>query len=486
MADVAGNLSVVADARGSESRSSLPRTFILLNDLSGVGPGSGESSEVVVEPASPLPDRISAGREETASGSGGESLPYPTLAPVVFFYLKQTTRPRSWCLKMVCNPYPFIYEIGDFTTSMLVILLNCVTLGMFHPCEDSNCDSERCRILQVRSHFMIKHVLQYHLMLEYSLNLQNVSFSAVRTVRVLRPLRAINRVPSMRILVTLLLDTLPMLGNVLLLCFFVFFIFGIVGVQLWAGLLRNRFTLKMLPYCLCSYYHTENDDESPFICSQRRDNGMRDCSSVPKLYEGILQCDLDMDSYNSTDNTTCVNWNQYYTKCSAGPFNPFKGAINFDNICFAWIAIFQVITLEGWVDIMYFVMDAHSFYNFIYFILLIIIGSFFMINLCLVVIATQFSETKQRESQLMKEQRVRFMSNASTLASVSEPGSCYDELLKYLSWYNVFISLHPHQDPWQHCLNVLELLEARARDPDEKCIQQSILDETKVFLHLEE
>ena len=33
----------------------------------------------------------------------------------------------------------------------------------------------------------------------------------------------------------LLLDTLPMLGNVLLLCFFVFFIFGIVGVQLWAG-----------------------------------------------------------------------------------------------------------------------------------------------------------------------------------------------------------------------------------------------------------
>lgn len=33
-------------------------------------------------------------------------------------------------------------------------------------------------------------------MLEYSLDLQNVSFSAVRTVRVLRPLRAINRVPS--------------------------------------------------------------------------------------------------------------------------------------------------------------------------------------------------------------------------------------------------------------------------------------------------
>ncbi len=55
-----------------------------------------------------------------------------------------------------------------------------------------------------------------------------------------------------------------------------------------------------------------------------------------------------------------------------------------------------------------------------------------MINLCLVVIATQFSETKQRENQLMQEQRARFRSNESTLASLAEPGSCYEEMLKYL------------------------------------------------------
>ncbi|NXH09836.1 CAC1G protein, partial [Bucco capensis] len=351
--------------------------------------------------------------------------------------------------------------------SMLVILLNCVTLGMFHPCEDIACDSPRCRILQSFDDFIfaffavemiVKMIalgifgkkcylgdtwnrLDFFIviagMLEYSLDLQNVSFSAVRTVRVLRPLRAINRVPSMRILVTLLLDTLPMLGNVLLLCFFVFFIFGIVGVQLWAGLLRNRCFLPenfSIPYTvdLERYYQTENEDENPFICSQPRENGMRYCRSIPTRREEGLECTLDYYSYNDTTNTSCVNWNQYYTNCSAGEHNPFKGAINFDNIGYAWIAIFQVITLEGWVDIMYFVMDAHSFYNFIYFILLIIVGSFFMINLCLVVIATQFSETKQRESQLMKEQRVRYLSNGSTLASFSEPGSCYDELLKYL------------------------------------------------------
>ncbi|KAM6176049.1 voltage-dependent T-type calcium channel subunit alpha-1G isoform 20-T20 [Erethizon dorsatum] len=440
------------DGAGAEE-SGQPRSALRLNDLSGAGvrPGPG-----------------SAEKDPGSADSEAEGLPYPALAPVVFFYLSQDSRPRSWCLRTVSvslTPDTWFERI-----SMLVILLNCVTLGMFRPCEDIACDSQRCRILQAFDDFIfaffavemvVKMValgifgkkcylgdtwnrLDFFIviagMLEYSLDLQNVSFSAVRTVRVLRPLRAINRVPSMRILVTLLLDTLPMLGNVLLLCFFVFFIFGIVGVQLWAGLLRNRCFLPenfSLPLSvdLEPYYQTENEDESPFICSQPRENGMRSCRSVPTLRGeggGGLPCGLDYKAYNSSSNTTCVNWNQYYTNCSAGEHNPFKGAINFDNIGYAWIAIFQVITLEGWVDIMYFVMDAHSFYNFIYFILLIIVGSFFMINLCLVVIATQFSETKQRESQLMREQRVRFLSNASTLASFSEPGSCYEELLKYL------------------------------------------------------
>ena len=58
-----------------------------------------------------------------------------------------------------------------------------------------------------------------------------------------------------------------------------------------------------------------------------------------------------------------------------------------------------------------------------------------MINLCLVVIATQFSETKQREHALMKsEQRARQLhQSASTLASDSQPGSCYEEIIRYLA-----------------------------------------------------
>uniref|UniRef100_A0A8C4UU40 Uncharacterized protein n=1 Tax=Falco tinnunculus TaxID=100819 RepID=A0A8C4UU40_FALTI len=57
----------------------------------GSGPGSSPGRD-------PPPDLAS---EE------GEQVPYPALAPTAFFCLKQTTRPRSWCLRLVCNPYPF-------------------------------------------------------------------------------------------------------------------------------------------------------------------------------------------------------------------------------------------------------------------------------------------------------------------------------------------------------------------------------------------
>lgn len=35
----------------------------------------------------------------------------------------------------------------------------------------------------------------------------------------------------------------------------------------------------------------------------------------------------------------------------------------------------QVITLEGWSDIMYFVQDAHGLWNWIYFVILIVVST---------------------------------------------------------------------------------------------------------------
>lgn len=36
-----------------------------------------------------------------------EALPYPGFIPISMKYLDQTTKPRSWCLAMITNPYPF-------------------------------------------------------------------------------------------------------------------------------------------------------------------------------------------------------------------------------------------------------------------------------------------------------------------------------------------------------------------------------------------
>uniref|UniRef100_H3D515 Calcium voltage-gated channel subunit alpha1 I n=1 Tax=Tetraodon nigroviridis TaxID=99883 RepID=H3D515_TETNG len=346
--------------------------------------------------------------------------------------------------------------------SIMVILLNCVTLGMYQPCENIDCASDHCQVLQAFDAFIyiffalemvVKMValgifgrrcylgdtwnrLDFFIvmagMVEYSLDLQNINLSAIRTVRVLRPLKAINRVPSFALYI-LYIHTHSLI--LLFLLFFSLNSFGLIHKFKWAKAAQTACFIGQSGMTLPPpYYQPEEDDERPFICSLPSDNGIMSCSDVPARREGGRTQALGLSPEplaNGSAEATglCINWNQYYTRCHTGSTNPHKGAISFDNIVYAWIVIFQVITLEGWVEIMYYVMDAHSFYNFIYFILLIIIGSFFMINLCLVVIATQFSETKQREHQLMQEQRAQCLSS-STLASMAEPGDCYEEIFQ--------------------------------------------------------
>ncbi len=96
------------------------------------------------------------------------------------------------------------------------------------------------------------------------------------------------------------------------------------------------------------YYMNEEGEDNPFICSSNKDNGMLPCSKVPPLMEGV-ECTLNASplghaysGLDGTGNSSCFNWNQYYTECKPGELNPHKGAVNFDNIGYAWIAIFQV------------------------------------------------------------------------------------------------------------------------------------------------
>ncbi|XP_070508041.1 voltage-dependent T-type calcium channel subunit alpha-1G isoform X8 [Chironomus tepperi] len=456
--DTGDNISYYGVPLSGHKRSSLNGTNGRRRSHSHKSSISSSSSDVSSRSGS----STCSGDDTTSTSSGQPNLPYPGFVEFSFRYLSQEARPRNWCLQLITNPW---FE----RISMLVILLNCITLGMFQPCVDDKCEKNRCKILQIFddvifAFFSLEMTIKMIAMggwgrgtyladswnrldffivmsgaLEYFLQVENLNLTAIRTIRVLRPLRAINRIPSMRILVMLLLDTLPMLGNVLLLCFFVFFIFGIIGVQLWEGILRQRCVLQLPDGVIkpdISFYY-EFSKEQDYICSKPEDSGMHLCSNLPPYRIGPLVCNTSAVPYshNTPSSSSCVNWNQYYTNCTQLGGNPFQGTISFDNIGLAWVAIFLVISLEGWTDIMYYVQDAHSFWDWIYFVLLIVIGSFFMINLCLVVIATQFSETKKREMERMRQERARFTSS-STLASStnnSEPTTCYAEIVKYIA-----------------------------------------------------
>ena len=78
------------------------------------------------------------------------------------------------------------------------------------------------------------------------------------------------------------------------------------------------------------------------------------CDGTIDLYNGTDMLEENKDRMysmthpNGSTYETCINWNQYYTECRAGPENPFKGAISFDNIGYAWIAIFQDRFLLKW------------------------------------------------------------------------------------------------------------------------------------------
>ncbi len=105
--------------------------------------------------------------------------------------------------------------------------------------------------------------------------------------------------------------------------------------------------------------------------------GLHTCNDLPPLrskHNHDCTYDAAFASENLSNETHCINWNKYYTNCRAGEKNPFQGAISFDNIGLAWVAIFLVISLEGWTDIMYYVQDAHSFWDWIYFVLLIVVS----------------------------------------------------------------------------------------------------------------
>ena len=219
------------------------------------------------------------------------------------------------------------------------------------------------------------------------------NYSGIRTVRILRPLRTITGVKGMRQLVVTLLRSLPMLFDVLILVFFAFFIFGIIGVQLFMSKTSQRCAILGNPASGCE------------SCGLQDDAGYTGCATscvIPAAPTWVYQGGEDGDVLCSGP-----RWNSYPDRGDAGGGNacpagqycvqqrkqdlPNFGFSNFDNIAWAWLTIFQCISMEGWTNIMYMVMDTTSTWTWPYFVVLIVFGSFFAVNLALAVLYVYFT-----------------------------------------------------------------------------------------------
>lgn len=55
------------------------------------------------------------------------------------------------------------------------------------------------------------------------------------------------------------------------------------------------------------------------------------------------------------------------------------GYFHFDNIGVASLSIFRVLTLEGWTPVMYTYLDCSGIVSGIFFPLVVVVGSFFML-----------------------------------------------------------------------------------------------------------
>ncbi|KAM9322783.1 voltage-dependent N-type calcium channel subunit alpha-1B [Pholidichthys leucotaenia] len=174
----------------------------------------------------------------------------------------------------------------------------------------------------------------------------------LRAVRVLRPLKLVSGIPSLQVVLKSIMKAMVPLLQIGLLLFFAIVMFAIIGVEFYMG-----------------KFHT--------TCF-RIDTGER-AADWP--------CGLEPPARICPNGTMC---REYWT-------GPSFGITNFDNILFAVLTVFQCITMEGWVEILYSTNDVvGNTWNWLYFIPLIIIGSFFMLNLVLGVLSGEFAKERER------------------------------------------------------------------------------------------
>eukprot|EP00439_Symbiodinium_sp_Y106_P087391 s8_g49.t1 len=208
----------------------------------------------------------------------------------------------------------------------------------------------------------------------------------LRMFRILRPLRSLNAVPQMKVLVNTVLSSIPRLGNVSIMAAFLFVSFGIVGVSLFGGVFHRGCHTIPKPVLVGS-----NGTECwswPFTGEERLCGGHYLCEDGPGGSTGF--CGGHEQDTEKALRPVFDGGRQGFPWCEgSAPFKVFPESewICFDHMGSALITIFQCMTLEGWTDVMYRIQDGHGMVvATVYFFLLIPVTSFFLLNVALAVV----------------------------------------------------------------------------------------------------
>ncbi|XP_070695947.1 voltage-dependent L-type calcium channel subunit alpha-1D [Pempheris klunzingeri] len=216
---------------------------------------------------------------------------------------------------------------------------------------------------------------------------------ALRAFRVLRPLRLVSGVPSLQVVLNSIIKAMVPLLHIALLVLFVIIIYAIIGLELFIG--------KM--HATCYVIQTGAlAEEEPTPCAVSGHG--RHC-----LLNG--------------------------TVCRESWQGPNNGITNFDNFLFAMLTVFQCITMEGWTDVLYWMNDAMGFeLPWVYFVSLVIFGSFFVLNLVLGVLSGEFSKEREKAKARGDFQKLR------------EKQQLEEDLKGYLDWITQAEDIDPEND----------------------------------------
>ena len=80
--------------------------------------------------------------------------------------------------------------------------------------------------------------------------------------------------------------------------------------------------------------------------------------------------------------------------------NPSYGYTSYDNMGLALLTSFQLLTLDFWENTYNMILRASGTWNVIYFILVILLGPFYLLNLLLAVVTMAYSKEHEKQEEL--------------------------------------------------------------------------------------